>query len=124
NTETKVQIDRASTRTDCRAEEAVSMVFKLENSPVHLSALRVDGQRRKDFPERRRAGVPSMRSRCRLRPVSESPRHGTSGGGRQRGSDSRPVRKKRTDQANGRSNEQVLEQPPAQSGATAGTGGC
>ena len=36
NTETKVQIERASTRTDCRAEEAVSMVFGLENSPVHL----------------------------------------------------------------------------------------
>jgi hypothetical protein len=34
-----------------KAEEAVSMVFGLENSPVHLPALCVDRQRRKDFPE-------------------------------------------------------------------------
>src|ERR1019366_7681616 len=53
-----------------------------------------------------------MRSRRRLRPVSEYPRYGTSGGGRQRGSNSRPARRKRTDKAIGSANEQVLEQPP------------
>jgi hypothetical protein len=36
NTETKVQIERTSTRTDCRAEEAVSMVFGLENFGVYV----------------------------------------------------------------------------------------
>ena len=51
NTPRKVPIDKASSTTPYWTEAPVCMVFGLETFAVHLSALRVDGQRGKGFPE-------------------------------------------------------------------------